>query len=46
MEFDTGWVQLRISNSEPIIPIYAESGFETTANNIAMRLMLDIKEFM
>ena len=26
-------------------PVYAESDYETTANNIAMQLMRDIKEF-
>lgn len=46
IEFDTDWVHLRTSNTEPIIRIYAESNFETTANNIAMRLMQDIREFM
>jgi phosphomannomutase len=46
IEFDTDWVHLRTSNTEPIIRIYAESSFETTANNIASRLMKDIKEFM
>lgn len=46
IEFDTDWVHLRTSNTEPIIRIYAESNFETTANNIAQRLMQDIKEFM
>jgi phosphomannomutase len=45
IEFDTDWVHLRTSNTEPIIRIYAESSFETTANNIAKRLMQDIKEF-
>jgi phosphomannomutase len=44
IEFDTDWVHLRTSNTEPIIRIYAESNFETTANNIAKRLMQDIKE--
>ena len=44
IEFDTDWVHLRTSNTEPIIRIYAESSFETTANNIARRLMQDIKE--
>ncbi len=44
IEFDTDWVHLRTSNTEPIIRIYAESNFETTANNMAMRLMQDIKE--
>ena len=46
IEFDTDWVHLRTSNTEPIIRIYAESNFETTANNIALRLMQDIKEFI
>jgi phosphomannomutase len=45
IEFDSDWVHLRSSNTEPIIRIYAESSFETTANNIALRLMQDIKEF-
>jgi phosphomannomutase len=45
IEFDDDWVHLRTSNTEPIIRIYAESSFETTANNIAVRLMQDIKEF-
>jgi phosphomannomutase len=44
IEFDNDWVHLRSSNTEPIIRIIAESNFETTANNIAMRLMHDIRE--
>jgi phosphomannomutase len=44
IEFENDWVHLRTSNTEPIIRIYAESNFETTANNIAMRLMQDVKE--
>jgi phosphomannomutase len=46
IEFDNDWVHLRTSNTEPIIRIYSESNFETTANNIAMRLMKDIQEIM
>jgi phosphomannomutase len=46
IEFDNDWVHLRTSNTEPIIRIYAESSFETTANNIALRLMQDIREFI
>ena len=46
IEFDTDWVHLRTSNTEPIIRIYAESDYETKANNIASRLMQDIKELM
>ena len=45
IEFDSDWVHLRTSNTEPIIRIYAESDFESKADNIASRLMQDIKEF-
>jgi phosphomannomutase len=45
IEFENNdWVHLRASNTEPIIRIYAESKFETTANNIAKRIMEDIRE--
>ncbi len=46
IDFDSDWVHLRTSNTEPIIRIYAESGTETTSNNIAKRIMADIKEMM
>lgn len=46
IEFDNDWVHLRTSNTEPIIRIYAESHFETTSQNIAFRLMKDIREMM
>ena len=46
IEFEKDWVHLRTSNTEPIIRIYAESNFETTAANIAKRLMQDISEAM
>ena len=45
IEFENDWVHLRTSNTEPIIRIYAESNFESKANNMAMQLMRDIKEF-
>lgn len=44
IEFDNDWVHLRTSNTEPIIRIYAESNLEKTADNIATRLMKDIRE--
>lgn len=44
IEFENDWVHLRASNTEPIIRVIAESNFETTANNIALRIMQDIKE--
>lgn len=46
IEFDKDWVHLRPSNTEPIIRIYAESQFETTAHNIAKKIMEDIREIM
>ncbi len=46
IEFDKDWVHLRTSNTEPIIRIYSESSSETMANNIAKRIMEDIKEMM
>lgn len=46
IEFENDWVHLRTSNTEPIIRIYAESNFETTANNIARKIMHDIREIM
>ncbi len=46
IEFDNDWVHLRTSNTEPIIRIYSESSSETMANNIAKRIMADIKEMM
>jgi phosphomannomutase len=44
IEFGEDWVHLRTSNTEPIIRIYAESNFESTANTIATRLIQDIHE--
>jgi phosphomannomutase len=44
IEFENDWVHLRSSNTEPIIRVIAESNFETTANNIALRIMQDIRE--
>jgi phosphomannomutase len=44
IEFDKEWVHLRKSNTEPIIRIYAESESLTTAENLAEKIILDIKE--
>ncbi len=40
------WVHLRRSNTEPIIRIYSESESETTADNLAKKIMLDIRELI
>jgi phosphomannomutase len=46
IEFDKEWVHLRKSNTEPIIRIYAESKSQTTAENLAEKIITDIKEFI
>jgi phosphomannomutase len=44
IEFGKDWVHLRPSNTEPIIRIYSESSNNTTAENIARKIMIDIHE--
>jgi phosphomannomutase len=44
--FDNEWVHLRKSNTEPIIRIFAESDSQSTADHLAMKLMMDIKELI
>jgi phosphomannomutase len=46
IEFDNEWVHLRRSNTEPIIRIYAESQSETTADNLAEKIIQDIRIFI
>jgi phosphomannomutase len=46
IEFDREWVHLRKSNTEPIIRIYAESDSETKADNLAKKIITDIKEII
>lgn len=44
IEFDKEWVHLRKSNTEPIIRIYSESQTMETADNLAKKIIEDIKE--
>ena len=46
IEFSKEWVHLRKSNTEPIIRIYAESEHVTTADNLAEKIITDIKEII
>jgi phosphomannomutase len=46
IEFDKQWVHLRRSNTEPIIRIYSEAGSETMAENLAQKIISDIKEIL
>jgi phosphomannomutase len=45
IEFDKSWVHLRRSNTEPIIRIYSEAENMATADNLANKIIMDIKEF-
>lgn len=46
IEFDKEWVHLRKSNTEPIIRIYSESQTNATAENLARKIISDIKEII
>ena len=46
IEFDSEWVHLRKSNTEPIIRIYAESETLSTAEHLANKIIMDIKEII
>jgi phosphomannomutase len=46
IEFDKEWVHLRRSNTEPIIRIYSEAQNETVAENLANKIIADIKEIL
>jgi phosphomannomutase len=46
IEFDKEWVHLRKSNTEPIIRIYSEANSETVANNLAEKIIRDIKDIL
>lgn len=44
IEFGKEWVHLRKSNTEPIIRIYSESSSETRADELAKKIMADIRQ--
>ena len=46
IEFGNEWVHLRRSNTEPIIRIYSESASQSTAENLAQKIISDIKELI
>ncbi len=46
IDFGKDWLHLRKSNTEPIIRIYAESEFENTSQQIAQKIISDIKSFL
>ena len=46
IEFDSEWVHLRKSNTEPIIRIYSESTSRATADHLSSKIISDIKEII
>lgn len=46
IDFENEWVHLRRSNTEPIIRIYSEGSSETVAENLAQKIITDIKEIL
>ncbi|PHR69352.1 MAG: phosphoglucosamine mutase [Lutibacter sp.] len=46
VNFETEWVHLRKSNTEPIIRIYTESTSQESADNLAQRIISEIKEII
>lgn len=46
IDFENEWVHLRRSNTEPIIRIYSEGSSETVAENLANKIITDIKEIL
>jgi len=44
IDFDHEWVQLRKSNTEPIIRIYSESTTQERAENLAEKIIVDIRK--
>jgi phosphomannomutase len=44
IDFESEWVHLRKSNTEPIIRIYTESSTQDKADNLALRVIEEIKE--
>ncbi len=46
INFTSEWVHLRKSNTEPIIRIYTESTSQNNADNLAVRIIDEIKEII
>ncbi len=46
INFETEWVHLRKSNTEPIIRIYTESTSQNSADELAQRFISEIKEII
>ena len=45
IDFEDSWVQLRKSNTEPIIRVYSEAKSQKSANELSAKFIADIKNF-
>jgi phosphomannomutase len=45
IDIEEGWIHLRQSNTEPIVRIYVECRYKNIAENMALKIMSDIKDF-
>jgi phosphomannomutase len=43
IDFETEWVHLRKSNTEPIIRVYTEAPTQTEADALALKIVDEIK---
>jgi phosphomannomutase len=46
IHFDNEWVHMRRSNTEPIVRIYAESDMPAKADNLAKKILSDLKDIL
>lgn len=46
IEFESDWIHLRRSNTEPIIRVYTESTSSVIANNLATKIQADINDLL
>ena len=46
IDFEKEWVHLRKSNTEPIIRIYTESNSQKKADDLANRIIMEIKNII
>ena len=46
VDFENEWVHLRKSNTEPIIRIYTESTSQQNADDLANRIITEIKDII
>jgi phosphomannomutase len=46
IHFENEWIHLRKSNTEPIVRVYAESDLMAKAENLARKILSDLKEIL